>query len=78
MKDLNGNCHECGMHVGPGDVYHPYLYCELFKLGHRDPAAYLRGYGFERVPDLEREGRAISAFVKATKRPRRRETVTAK
>lgn len=25
------DCHECGQHVGPGIVYHPFLYCELYK-----------------------------------------------
>jgi hypothetical protein len=41
-------CHECGMTTRhPGD-YHPFLFCELFKLGHGDPEAYLRSYGFIR------------------------------
>lgn len=31
---------------GPGD--HPYLFCELVKLGHHDPAAYLAQHGFRR------------------------------
>lgn len=42
-------CMECGMKVQPANAYHPFLYCELFKLGHRDPAKYLRDYGFERI-----------------------------
>lgn len=40
-------CGECGMHV-IGPEYHPYLFCELFKLGHADPAGYLRQCGFDR------------------------------
>ena len=49
-------CQECGMLVGEGIVYHPYLFCELFKLGYDDPFAYLRSYGFERVhPGAEPE-----------------------
>jgi hypothetical protein len=30
--------------------YHPYLYCELIKLGHIDPEKYLASYGFIRRP----------------------------
>lgn len=50
--DKNTQCAECEMQV-PNDSYglagyHPFLFCELYKLGHRDPAAYLRSYGFER------------------------------
>lgn len=39
-------CQECGALAPP--AYHPYLYCELVRLGHHDPEAYLRSYGFER------------------------------
>jgi len=48
-KPLNTRCGECGMDVGHAAAYHPFLFCELFKLGHRDPAAYLAQYGFVRV-----------------------------
>lgn len=41
-------CGECGQIVEAAE-YHPYLYCELFKLGHRDQTAYLRYYGFTRA-----------------------------
>ncbi len=37
-------CQECGATCGL--EYHPYLYCELVKLGHTDPAGYLASYGF--------------------------------
>lgn len=39
------NCQACGMHTQDDDgpaVYHPYLFCELFRLGHHDPASYLQ------------------------------------
>lgn len=48
-RETGMDCQECGAHVEPAGAYHPYLYCELVKLGHRDPEAYLRSYGFERV-----------------------------
>ena len=35
------NCRECGMHIDPPDAYHPFLFCELVKAGHGDPAGYL-------------------------------------
>lgn len=50
MRDENIDCGTCGQRVAPLE-YHPFLYCELYKLGHRDQAAYLRLYGFERVPE---------------------------
>jgi hypothetical protein len=39
------DCGECGQRVRAVE-FHPYLYCELYKLGHYDQAAYLRDYGF--------------------------------
>lgn len=45
------DCGECGQCIPSGIVYHPYLYCELYKMGHRDQEAYLRSYGFERVAE---------------------------
>jgi hypothetical protein len=42
-------CQECGGTVPNGPHYHPYLHCELVKLGHRDPAAYLASYGYRRT-----------------------------
>lgn len=41
------DCAECGMLVQPY-AYHPYLYCELYKLGRHKPEAYLAAYGFTR------------------------------
>lgn len=50
------DCQECGKNVGR--EYHPFLYCELVKLGHRDPEAYLREYGFVRAKQaIQAEGR---------------------
>ena len=43
------DCQECGMRCEPPEQYHPFLYCELRKLGHLDPEAYLDLYGFVRV-----------------------------
>lgn len=51
MKDLNDHCTECGALVplvNGRQPYHPYLYCELIRLGHHDPEQYLRSYGFAR------------------------------
>ncbi len=44
------DCQECGQLVEDAGAFHPYLYCELYKLGHHDQEAWLRAYGFERVP----------------------------
>ena len=45
-------CMECGATGVPAAAYHPFLYCELVKLGHHDPESYLRSYGFVRaLPD---------------------------
>ena len=46
----NDICQECGAATGRGE-FHPYLYCELVQLGRADPEAYLRDYGFHRIPD---------------------------
>jgi DNA-directed RNA polymerase subunit RPC12/RpoP len=43
-------CQECGKTVTAAEL-HTYLHCELYKLGHRDPNAYLASYGYERVKD---------------------------
>jgi hypothetical protein len=43
MADRYANgmdCQTCGMHVDDPAEYHPYLFCELYQLGHHDPAAY--------------------------------------
>lgn len=37
------DCQACGMHVDHPAEYHPLLFCELVKLGHRRPADYLAG-----------------------------------
>lgn len=42
----NEICAECHGVVKEPDGFHPYLFCELVKLGHHDPGAYLRLYGF--------------------------------
>lgn len=52
-KDDKTPCGSCGQRVGVRE-YHPFLYCELFKLGHADQAGYLRLYGFERVPETSK------------------------
>jgi hypothetical protein len=44
MKDRYADgmdCQTCGMHVAHPAEYHPYIFCELFKLGHSDPRTYL-------------------------------------
>lgn len=46
----NDHCGECGMFTGHAATYHPFLYCELYRLGHPKPAAYLASYGFTRAP----------------------------
>lgn len=46
-------CQTCKMRVEPANAYHPWLYCELVQLGHDDPEAYLRLYGFTRVGGIE-------------------------
>lgn len=48
MKNDGYDCQECGQRTESPGEYHPFLYCELYKLGHRDQEAYLRAYGFER------------------------------
>lgn len=42
------HCGECGQYVGIGMVFHPYLYCLLYKAGINDQEAYLRSSGFVR------------------------------
>jgi hypothetical protein len=37
------------MLVEPANAFHPWLYCELFKSGVRNPAAFLAGQHF--IPD---------------------------
>lgn len=58
---MNDRCATCGMRTGGPAVYHPFLYCELYGLGHRDPGAYLAGYGFTRAPASLREVEARMA-----------------
>jgi hypothetical protein len=43
-------CQECHGIVPDGPHYHPFLHCEMVKLGHHDPAAYLASYGYTRQP----------------------------
>lgn len=43
-------CMECLSSFEGAGGYHPYLYCELIKLGHIDPEKYLASYGFIRRP----------------------------
>lgn len=43
-------CQECYSSFEGEGGYHPYLYCELIKLGHADPVRYLAMYGFARRP----------------------------
>jgi hypothetical protein len=45
----NTHCAECGMLVGAGPVFHPWLYCRLFKLGVTNPAKFLECQHF--IPD---------------------------
>jgi hypothetical protein len=45
----NTTCQGCGMLVEPASAFHPGLYCELFKLGVRNPARWLASQHF--VPD---------------------------
>lgn len=52
MSDFD--CRTCGKRCLPGE-YHPFLFCELVKLGHRDPAAYLAAYGYARLDDKKVE-----------------------
>lgn len=47
-------CHECYGRLKHPAEYHPFLYCELVKLGHHDPAAYLASYGLHRDSQEER------------------------
>lgn len=35
-------CTTCGMVTSSRVEYHPYLFCELVRLGHTDPAGYLK------------------------------------
>ena len=48
MSDSMG-CTECGMVVVPASAFHPWLYCQLFKAGFQNPAAFLEGQHF--IPD---------------------------
>lgn len=45
----NMDCAECGMFVEPAMAFHPWLYCQLVKLGVRNPAKFLEGQHF--IPD---------------------------
>lgn len=48
-RDTSFDCQECGQRQPEGPAqYHPFLFCELVKLGHHDPALYLASYGFTR------------------------------
>lgn len=49
MKAENMDCGSCGMLVEPAMAFHPWLYCQLFKMGVRNPAAFLEGQHF--IPD---------------------------
>ena len=74
-------CAECDALVDGGE-YHPYLYCELYKLGHKEPGHYLKRCGFVREEEVatqracadaaekERDGvlRRLSAFANALDR----------
>lgn len=46
--DIGFDCGECGQRVGSGAVFHPYLYCLLYKQGIRDQEDYLKKSGFVR------------------------------
>jgi hypothetical protein len=45
----NTHCADCGMLCEPQTVFHPWLYCQLFKAGVGNPAAFLEGQHF--IPD---------------------------
>ncbi len=45
-------CSECGMLVESPTAFHPFLHCELFKLGHSDPEAHLAMYGYTRAEEV--------------------------
>jgi len=38
---LNSHCADCGMLCEPASVFHPQIYCRLFKAGFMNPAALL-------------------------------------
>lgn len=49
---VGSECAECHMWLEPGEVFHPWLYCLLWKNGVDDPEAYLRELGFTRQATL--------------------------
>ncbi len=49
------SCASCGMLVGPPALFHPWLYCELFKMGVANPARFLEGQHF--IPDPKHWGK---------------------
>lgn len=68
----NTHCAECGMLVTPPTAFHPWIYCELVKLGIRNPAAFLEGQHF--IPDPTHWGEDAPARQRAADRSRRRLT----
>lgn len=56
-------CAECDALCEPAE-YHPFLYCELYKLGHHEPGRYLRKSGFVRSLELETQRQRADAAEK--------------
>lgn len=54
-KERTEGCGSCGMLVDPPNAFHPWLYCELFKLGVMNPAQFLSGQAF--IPDPNHWGK---------------------
>jgi hypothetical protein len=51
---VGSECAECHMWLEPGEVFHPWLYCLLWKSGVDDAEAYLRELGFTRESEASR------------------------
>lgn len=56
MPDKPSVCTECGMTVKHPRQYHPYLFCELYKLGYLDPEDHLKRYGYHRDGPFDQHG----------------------
>ena len=65
-------CAECGMLVHPPMAFHPWLYCQLMKMGILNPAGFLEGQHF--IPDPEHWGKDAPARQREADAGRRRLT----
>ena len=72
----NQACGGCGMQVDPPMAFHPWIYCELFKLGITNPAGWLEGQHF--IPDPEHWGKDAPAKQREADRGRRKLTGSAR